>query len=191
MKLIVGLGNPGLEYKNTRHNVGFMVLDAFAECLNVEFNKKKGGGIYFEAHVNGEKVMFLKPQKYINCSGEVIKEFVDYYKIQIKDILIIHDELDLQLGTYRLKIAGGNAGHNGLKSIESSLNTNEYKRLRIGIDNNKIEDRVDYVLSNFESKEKKQIKEIIEKSISIIEDFTILTFLNLMNKYNYRSGNNE
>ncbi len=184
MKLIVGLGNPGKEYKSTRHNMGFMILDCVSERLCIEFNQKKFDGLYFETHINGEKVMFLKPQNYINCSGEVIKKYIEYFKINIKDILVIHDELDLQLGTYRLKLSGGNAGHNGLKSIDSSLNTNEYKRLRIGICNNKPEDTIDYVLSNFSAKEKQQLKEIMETSISIIEDFTVLSFVNLMNKYN-------
>jgi len=184
MKLIVGLGNPGIKYENTRHNVGFMTLDCMATRLNLEFNKKKFNGIYFETYINGEKVIFLKPQKYINLSGEVIKSYINYFKINIKDMLVIHDELDLDLGTLRLKISGGNAGHNGLKNIDINLNTNEYKRLRIGISNDKTQDSVDYVLSNFNLREKKVLKEIIEKCIFIIEDFTIMSFINLMNKYN-------
>ena len=146
MKLIVGLGNPGIKYENTRHNVGFMTLDCMATRLNLEFNKKKFNGIYFETYINGEKVIFLKPQKYINLSGEVIKSYINYFKINIKDMLVIHDELDLDLGTLRLKISGGNAGHNGLKNIDINLNTNEYKRLRIGISDDKTQDSVDYVL---------------------------------------------
>lgn len=184
MKLIVGLGNSGKEYENTRHNAGFMVLDAISSRLNQEFNKSKFGGKYLETYINGEKVMFLKPQKYINCSGEVIKEYIDYYKINIKDILIIHDELDLNLGKYKLKISGGNAGHNGLKNIDLCLNTNGYKRLRIGISNDESIDVIDYVLSNFNNNETKILKEVIEKCIFIVEDFTIMTFVNLMNKYN-------
>lgn len=184
MKLVVGLGNPGLSYKNTRHNVGFMVLDNMADRMNMDFNKKKFEGKYFETYINGEKIMFLKPQKYINCSGEVIKEYIDYFKINIKDILIVHDELDLEIGNLKLKISGGSAGHNGLKNIDLNLKTNEYKRLRIGISNNKMIDTVDYVLSNFKKEEKKVLKDIIEKCIFIIEDFTVMSFIDLMNKYN-------
>ena len=118
MKLIVGLGNPGNEYKNTRHNIGFMVLDKIADKLNESFNKENFSGKYFMTNINGEKTIFLKPQKYMNLSGEVVRDFVNFFKIDINDILIICDDLDTQVGTYRLRYKGSSGGHNGLKNIE-------------------------------------------------------------------------
>ena len=116
--MIVGLGNPGMEYENTRHNVGFMVIDKFIEHIGYVSMKKKYDGLYCEVFYQNEKIIILKPQKYINLSGEVVKKFIDYYKIDISDILIINDDLDLPVGCYKLKPSGGSAGHNGLKNIE-------------------------------------------------------------------------
>ena len=151
MKLIVGLGNPGREYDNTRHNVG---------------------------------VIFLKPQKYMNLSGEVIREFVRYYKINIEDILIINDDLDISLGKYKLKASGSSGGHNGLKNIENNLGTNKYKRLKIGISNDKNRDTKDYVLGKFNSDELSVLNKVIDISEMIINDFLLINFDLLMTKYN-------
>ena len=131
MKLIVGLGNPGKEYKNTRHNIGFMALDRIADAYNESFNKENLFGKYFIFNVNGEKVIFLKPQKYMNLSGEVVRDFVSYYKINTEDIIIIVDDLDLPTGKIRLRTHGSSGGHNGLKNIELCLGTKNYKRLKI------------------------------------------------------------
>src|SRR5690606_29655224 len=105
-----GLGNPGREYRNTRHNTGFMVIDYLAESLGIKIIKKRKGSLYVETNLNGEKVILLKPQHYINLSGEVIADFINYFKIDIKDILIINDDLDLKLGRYKLKSQGSSAG---------------------------------------------------------------------------------
>lgn len=184
MKLIVGLGNPGKEYENTRHNIGFMVLDNVARNLNVTFNNKKGGALYAQVNINNEKVIFMKPQRYINLSGETIKEFLDYFKIDIDDILIISDDLDMEIGTYKLKPKGSSGGHNGLKNIEKHLETDEYKRLKIGISNNKNIDTRDYVLGGFTKEEKYIIDTVIVRANDIIIDYIKTDFLNLMNKYN-------
>ena len=117
MKLIVGLGNVGKKYQNTKHNIGFMVLDRVTEKLGLEFNQKKFGGLYVETVIEGEKIIFLKPQNYINLSGEVLKKYIDYFKVKTSDILVINDDIDLPIGKYKLKIRGGTAGHNGLKSF--------------------------------------------------------------------------
>ena len=114
MKLIVGLGNPGKEYQNTRHNIGFMTLDHFA---NTDNWKSKFSSLYTETIVNGEKILLIKPQTYMNLSGNALIEFVNFYKINLEDILVIHDDLDLPVGTYRLKINSSAGGHNGIKSI--------------------------------------------------------------------------
>ncbi|MDD3453257.1 MAG: aminoacyl-tRNA hydrolase [Bacilli bacterium] len=184
MKLIVGLGNPGKEYENTRHNMGFMAIDYYAKNKKIVLNKEKFGGVYTEFIYNNEKIILLKPQSYINLSGDVIKKFVDYYKIQISDILIISDDLDLNVGTLKLKYKGGSGGHNGLKNIENQLKTKEYKRVKIGISNDKKTDTKDYVLSQINSIDKEVIDKIIKTISDIIDDFLVISFDNLMNKYN-------
>ena len=190
MKLVVGLGNPGKEYKNTRHNVGFIVIDKIAKKYNIEINKSKFGGKYIDLIINDEKVILLKPQKYMNLSGEVIKDFINYFKIEISNMLVIHDELDLELGNYKLKYKGGSGGHNGLKNIEQNLNSNEYKRLKIGISNNKNIDTKDYILGEFASEEKKIIDRVTDIAVDIFDDYCKLTFDNLMNKYNQKDDTN-
>ena len=184
MKLIVGLGNPGKQYEKTRHNVGFLVIDKFIEENNIGNEKNKFNGIYYETIINNEKVIFLKPQQYMNLSGEVIKRFVDFYKININDILIISDDLDMDCGKIRLRLTGSSGGHNGLKNIEQHLNTKDYKRLKIGISNNKDFDTKDYVLGKFSKEEIDKIDNSIATSIKIINEFLILDFDKLMNKYN-------
>ena len=184
MKLIVGLGNPGIEYNNTRHNIGFMVIDRLLERYNHDKLKDKFGGLYTEVVIDNEKLMLLKPQKYINLSGEVIKKFVDYYKVDINDILIINDDLDLEIGNFKLKPTGSSAGHNGLKNIELMLGTQDYKRLKIGISNNKNIDTKDYVLGKISKEEKEKIDEVIDISMNIIDDYIKLSFTELMSKYN-------
>lgn len=183
MKLIVGLGNPGKEYENTRHNIGFMVIDKLLETYDYSKEKKKFGGIYYETNINGEKVILLKPYEYINLSGIVVKKYVDYFKIDIDDILIINDDLDLNVGNFKLKSSGSSAGHNGLKNIESNLGTSEYKRFKIGISNNKEIDTKDYVLGKI-GKDKDEINKVIDLSPTIIFDYVSMSFVDLMSKYN-------
>jgi len=184
MKLIVGLGNPGKEYIGTRHNIGFMVIDKLCEKYQVTSLKEKFGGLYCEININGNKVILLKPQEYINLSGNVIKRFVDYYNIDIDDILIINDDLDLSVGNFKLKASGSSGGHNGLKNIELCLNTDKYKRLKIGISNNKDMDTKDYVLGKIGNNDLKSINEVIDLSLEIIEAYFEVSFTDLMSKYN-------
>lgn len=184
MKLIVGLGNPGREYEKTRHNIGFMCIDKIANYFNVDFNMNKFNGIYTQFNYNGEKIILLKPLKYMNLSGEVVRDFVNFFKIDINDILIICDDLDTSVGTYRLRYKGSSGGHNGLKNIELHLNSKEYKRIKIGISNNKNVDTKDYVLGKFSKEEMDLINPIINKMPNIIEDYLNLSFDNVMSKYN-------
>lgn len=184
MKLIVGLGNPGKEYEKTRHNIGFMVLDNYTSKNGLEFTKNKFDGKYCEKLINGEKIIFLKPQKYMNLSGEVVNDYVKFYKIKIEDILIISDDLDLPVGKIKLKEKGSCGGHNGLRNIELNLGTNQYKRLKIGISNNKLIDTKNYVLGKFLQNELNLLDEIIKNTENIIDDYLVLNFDKLMNKYN-------
>lgn len=184
MKLIVGLGNPGKEYENTRHNIGFLFIDRFASSLEIKINKEKFNGLYNELLINDEKVILLKPLSYMNLSGEVVIKFKNFYKINTEDILIISDDLDLEISKIKLKIKGSSGGHNGLKNIEYHLQTSNYKRLKIGISNNKDISTKDYVLGNFTKEEKVKLDEITPIIINILNDYIIMDFEKLMSKYN-------
>ena len=184
MKLIVGLGNPGKEYNNTRHNIGFDVIDAYSKSRNITLNKNKFCGIYAQENIDGNKVILLKPQKYMNLSGEVVRQFVDYFDISIDDILVIQDDLDQPVGKIKLKRNSSSGGHNGIKNIEQHLGTKNYKRLKIGISNNKKLDTKDYVLGSFSKEERNILSDSINTSINIIDDFFKLDFEALMSKYN-------
>ena len=186
MKLIVGLGNPGKEYENTRHNIGFIFIDNFAKSLNVNIDKKKFDGLYNEVNINNEKVILLKPQTYMNLSGESIIKFVNFYKINIEDILIINDDLDLDFGRIRLRMNGSSGGHNGLKNIILHLGTTDFKRLKVGISNNKLIDTKDYVLGKFKKEEKETLDTLKELINNILTDFISMDFDKLMCKYNNR-----
>lgn len=183
MYLIVGLGNPGKEYENTRHNIGFMMVDYIAEKRNLSF-KEKMGGLFAEDQIDSEKIIVLKPQKYINLSGEVIRKYVDFYKISIENILVINDDMDLEVGAFKLRLSGGSAGHNGLKNIESHLNTKEYKRIKVGISKNNMFDKKDYVLGKLSKEDLTKIDALKPIFLNIYEDLVTMTFTNLMNKYN-------
>lgn len=186
MKLIVGLGNPGKEYMNTRHNMGFIFIDEYAKSKGVEITKKKFNGLYTEFMNRDEKTILLKPQSYMNLSGEVVKSFVDFFKINVEDILVISDDLDLPIGRYKLRPTGSSGGHNGLKNIELHLKTKDYKRLKIGISHDTDIDTKDYVLGTI-SKENQKIIDDLEKIVNnIIDDFYVYDFEKLMAKYNHK-----
>ena len=181
MKLIVGLGNPGKEYEKTRHNIGFMALDYFP---GNNFDNKKFDALYYKQVINGEDVIFIKPLTFMNLSGQSVVRFVNYFKIDHRDVLIIQDDLDLPTGTIKLKYKSSSGGHNGIKSIIHELGTDEIPRLKIGISNDKLLDTKDYVLSRFS---KEEIDKLNEK-MPLIKNI-ILTFIDdgineCMSKYN-------
>lgn len=184
MKLIVGLGNIGDEYKKTRHNVGFMIVDELAKTFQSGPFKDKMGGFYTIVTVFGEQVMLLKPGRYMNLSGEVISFFLHYFHINIVDMLIICDDMHLGIGKFKIKPKGSSAGHNGLKNIEVHLGTNQYNRLKVGIDKNSTNTAKDYVLSPFNSMEYGIIQLKIMDLIHVVEDFITKDITFIMNKYN-------
>lgn len=181
MKLIVGLGNPGKQYENTRHNVGFMVIDHF-----VEFDgwQKKFEGLYQILNVQGEKVFFLKPTTFMNLSGNSVSKVVKYYDIDMKDILIVQDDIDLSFGTFKLKKNSSAGGHNGIKSIISSLGTDSFARLKVGISHDKNGNTIDYVLGKFSKQELEYFRETYETFNAIISSFIVDGIDKTMNKYN-------
>lgn len=184
MKLIVGLGNPGREYDRTRHNVGFFYIDCYAKSKNLEINKSKFNGLYAEYTANGEKILLLKPQSFMNLSGEVVKKYVDYFNVNLDDVLIICDDLDTQIGKYRLRSSGSCGGHNGLRNIELMLKTPHYSRLKIGISQDRSIDTKDYVLGKMDKNDFSKIEENTNVICDIIDDFIIMDMEHLMSKYN-------
>ena len=184
MKMIVGLGNPGLEYEKTRHNIGFMVIDNYAKENNITQFKQKFNGLYAKVFYNEEYFILLKPLSYMNLSGTVIKRFASFYKIKPEDILVIHDDLDLPVGKIKLKFKGSSGGHNGIKNIIDNLKTEVFSRLKIGISKNDDIDTKDYVIGKFSLPEFEIIKQIIAFTPSIINDFLSSDIEKVMSKYN-------
>lgn len=182
MKLIVGLGNPGKKYQLSKHNIGFMCLDHFAMANGLKFKlDKKFNGEWLKI----DNYLLLKPHTFMNNSGESIIKITKYFNIDLEDILIIYDDLDLPLGKLRLREQGSPGGHNGIKSVVSHLNFNTFKRVRIGIEKNVLIETKNYVLSDFNKKETPIIKESIDKTKDIIQDFINgIDFKNIMNTYN-------
>jgi peptidyl-tRNA hydrolase, PTH1 family len=185
LKCIVGLGNPGKRFDNTRHNVGFDVIDKLADQLNVKLDKEKFKALYTIAVVNGEKVMLIKPLTFMNLSGEAVRPLMDYYDISTEDLLVIYDDLDLPTGNIRLRQKGSPGGHNGMKSLLQHLGTDKFKRVRIGIDRPTNGMKVpDYVLGTYRKEEQPLIEEAITKSVNACIAWTEQSFLQVMNKFN-------
>lgn len=181
MKLVVGLGNPGKEYDKTRHNIGFMVLDDYLG--NVKWSTKFNA-LYYESVINQEKVLFIKPLTYMNNSGNAVGEFVRYFNIDMKDILIIQDDLDLNVGDYKLKCHSSSGGHNGIKSIISSLGNQDFSRLKVGIGSVKKDQVIDYVLGKFSKIELQTLNSELITFRKIIDSFISVGIDKTMNVYN-------
>lgn len=189
MKLIVGLGNPGLRYRKTRHNIGFMFLDKIAKDNKLAFslNKSLKSDIAVLTY-NSEKVFFIKPQTFMNLSCDAVLSVMNFYKIDASDVVVIYDDLDLPTGKTRLRLNGTSGGHKGMDSIVKTLKTNEIKRIRIGIGRKEREATVDYVLDNFSRDEKIEIDLALDKASNIIFDYLDNDFLYVMNKYNQKEN---
>lgn len=183
MKMIIGLGNPGKEYEKTRHNVGFMVVDHYAHNKNVQF-KEKFNGLSAKINYKNEIIILLKPLSYMNLSGTVIKKYIDFYKINYQDILVIQDDLDMPVGKIKLKYKGSCGGHNGIRNIIDNLKTEEFKRFKLGIGKNANVSTKDYVLGKFSSEEQDIINKIILISDEILDSFITNDFEKAMSKYN-------
>lgn len=182
--LIIGLGNIGSEYTNTRHNIGFKILDYFAHQENLSFQTVKLGDLA-EHSIKGRKLFFLKPNTYMNLSGKAVKYWMEKENIGKENIFIITDDLNLSFGTIRIKAKGSDGGHNGLKNIQQLLNSTEYPRFRFGIsDEFKKGQQVDYVLGEWNEEEKIKLQERLEVSKKAIESFVLAGLSNTMNEFN-------
>ena len=184
MKLIVGLGNPGKEYAGTRHNCVFMVIDRLASKLNVDVDQNKFKGLYAKVKYHGEDIILLKPQTYMNLSGESVNAVMNFFKIDKEDLLVIYDDLDMPVGKLRLRKTGSAGGHNGIKNIIAHLNSQDFKRIRVGIDRHKYMNVADYVLSRFSKVESEAIEQGIENAANAVLDYLDNDFNHAMNYYN-------
>ena len=182
--LIVGLGNIGPEYQNTRHNIGFMILDAFAKASNISFTTERYGDI---AHVRlkNRQLVLLKPSTYMNLSGNAVRYWLDKENIPIENLLILVDDLSLPVGTVRMKGKGSDGGHNGLKSVAAMTGTQAYARLRFGIGGDFPKGcQVDYVLGEFTEEDKVIIKEKIDVAVEAVKSFCLAGLSLTMNQFN-------
>ena len=185
MKLIIGLGNPGQQYESTRHNAGFIAIDAFAKKNNVEFNlEPKFKGALATINQNGEKTLLLKPMTYMNLSGESVIAVMNYYKIDVEDIIVISDDLDSPLGRIRLRNHGSSGGHNGHKSIVNHIHTEAYKRIKIGIGRDSNIPVVDWVLKKMNEDELAIMNQAADKISNALEEFVKgVDFMRISSKY--------
>lgn len=187
--LIVGLGNPGDEYTGTRHNTGFMVLDAFAKASNIVFEDRRYGYIA-ETSIKGRKVFLLKPTTYMNLSGNAVRYWLNKENIDVQRLLVIVDDLSLPLGALRLKGKGSNGGHNGLGNIQSVIGTQQYARLRVGIGNDFPKGmQVDWVLGKYDDSDMKELTPSIDTAIEMIKSFVLAGINITMNKFNSKQKN--
>lgn len=184
MKIIVGLGNPGKEYKNTRHNIGFMVLEEMASRYPVEKQESKFDAIIGEIRINGEKILLVKPLTYMNLSGQSIQPLIRWHKLDLQDFMVIYDDMDLPLGTIRMRASGGSGGHKGIKSIIDRMATSEFARTRVGIGHPADREAAEWVLGRFGPEEKKQMEQTIKQAADAVERWINSGITEAMNAYN-------
>lgn len=182
MKMIVGLGNPGKKYDGTRHNVGFMAIDALADAWGLVVDKKEKNALTGRGVHNGEKVLLVKPQTFMNLSGDAVWQLIDYYADQLDDFLIIYDDMDLPVAQVRFKRRGSSGGHNGIKSIIQCINSKEFDRLKIGI--GKKDNVIGHVLSPFSKQERAAIDEALITLVQACDLWLDVGIDRAMNEYN-------
>ncbi len=185
MYLIVGLGNPEKEYANTRHNMGFDVINKIAEKYKIEMTKEKFQGLYGAGQIENEKVILLKPQTYMNLSGNSIREFVNFYKIENENIIVIYDDVDIEPGLIRIRKHGTAGSHNGMKSVIEELGTTNFPRIRVGIGKPKYKnDMINHVLQKIDETERILINKGIESAYLAIIEILRSNIDKAMNQYN-------
>ena len=185
MYLIVGLGNPEEEYKGTRHNMGFDTINQICEKYNIKVAKSKFNGLYEKCNIEGKEVILLKPQTYMNLSGTCIREFANFYKIASNDILVIYDDMDIEVGTIKIRKKGNSGSHNGMKSIVENIGTIEFPRIRIGIGKPmENEDKIKYVIGKLSNKTKEELKEGTIKATEAVTEILKNGIDTAMNKFN-------
>lgn len=185
MYLIVGLGNPEPEYSKTRHNMGFDVINKIAKKYEIELTRTKFNGLYGSGEIMGEKVILLKPQTFMNLSGQSIKLFMDFYKIPLENVLVIYDDMDVEIGSIKLRKKGGPGTHNGAKSVVHELASEDFPRIRIGIGKPVDEyDAIDYVIGRLDDEKYTKLEDGINKAANAVEEFLKNGIDMAMNKFN-------
>ena len=185
MKIIAGLGNPGQKYDKTKHNTGFMTMDHYLDEKDLSLDKDKFEGHWTKQKINGEDVILLEPQTYMNESGRSVSQVANFFKVDPEDILIIQDDMDMPIGKIRIRANGKSGGHNGIKSVIRDLGTEKFNRLKIGIRHPKNATVVSWVLTPFNDEQQKLMDDAFDTSVKIIDDFIAgRDSQYLMNKYN-------
>lgn len=188
MKAVVGLGNPGLAYRNTRHNAGFMVVDLVADRLKAPIRRRGPKALLGEGRLDDFRVILAKPQTYMNNSGEAVRALLDYYRLSPTDLLVVCDDVNLPLGRLRLRARGSAGGHNGLKSIIAHLGTEEFPRLRLGVGTPEPGEMVDHVLGRFAKAERDLLREQVGRAADAVECFLQAGIDEAMNRFNVRAA---
>ena len=183
MFLIVGLGNPGIQYEDTRHNVGFNILDLIAKQYKISISRIKFKGVYGEGSIGGEKVILLKPQTYMNNSGESVGELARFYKIKNENIIVVYDDMSLEVGRIRIRVKGSAGGHNGIKSLIAHLSSDEFPRIKVGVGQPKGE-WVNHVLGKFSSSDDEKLNKTYEAVLASVETIISTGIDEAMNRYN-------
>jgi PTH1 family peptidyl-tRNA hydrolase len=190
VKLIAGLGNPGIKYQLSRHNIGFLVLEALAEKQGIEIRQKKLGSFLGKGTLSGTTVIMAKPQTFMNLSGEAVKKLLGYFKIDLSDLIVIHDDLDLPFESIRIKEGGGHGGHKGLISIIDSLGSSDFIRIRLGIGKPERKEMVDgYVLEHFTNDQMKVLPDILARVCDAVVEVISSGTQPAMNQFNIRRDN--
>ncbi|MBU3145888.1 aminoacyl-tRNA hydrolase [Clostridium sp. CF012] len=183
MYLVIGLGNPGDEYKHTRHNVGFDVIDLMASKYNVSANRVKFKGVYGEINISSQKVILLKPNTYMNLSGESVQQAASFYKIPSENIIIIYDDISLDVGKLRIRSKGSAGGHNGIKSVIANMASDIFPRIKIGVGQPE-RALIPYVLGRFDSGDRILVEKTFEASIKAVETIIVKGITDAMNEFN-------
>jgi len=193
VKLIVGLGNPGIEYQFTPHNLGFLTIDRIANGLGIEVRNRQCRALTARAAISGESVVLAKPETYMNLSGLSVRELVGEHQVDVaRDLIVVYDELDLPLGTIRIRQRGSSAGHNGMESILGALSTDEFSRIRLGIaPDRKVVDSVKYVLTPFRKAQDKLVDEILDTAVQAVEVILKEGPAAAMNRFNRKNEPEE
>ncbi len=188
MIIVAGLGNPGKGYSSSRHNVGFMVIDELAKGLSVSLKKKGFRSHYAQASIEEKRLLLLKPDTYMNRSGEALSDVIEFFKIPAKDLIVVYDEMDIPLGNIKVKIGGGSAGHRGIESIINSLGQSDFIRVRVGIGKPVQRSQgIDHVLSQFEKDEKKLVNRVVDRAKDAVLEIVLSGAENAMNKFNRKA----
>jgi len=185
MFLLIGLGNPEPEYSKTRHNMGFDTINKIAKKFDIKISKEKFEGLYGTGNINGEKVILLKPQTYMNLSGKCIKKYIDFYKINLSNIIVIYDDMDVEIGEIKVRKMGGPGTHNGMKSVIQELQSEEFPRVRVGIGRtDEPYEMIDYVIKPVSDEEYSMLDKGTDKAKEAVIEFLKNGIDSAMNKYN-------